>query len=186
MNICIFCGSSAGAHPAFLEAANNLGRNLAEQDIGVVYGGARIGLMGAVADGALAAGGKVIGVIPQAIADIEVAHEGLTELHVVESMHARKAMMADHSSAFIALPGGIGTLEELFEVWTWTQLGIHNKAIGLLNVNGFYDQLLAFLDHLQLQEFVKPAHRSLLVAEEHARPLIDKLLEFSGSTESKL
>ena len=186
MNICIFCGSSSGANPAYLEAARELGQSLAQQGIGVVYGGARIGLMGAVADSALAAGGHVMGVIPQSIADIEVAHEGLSELHVVESMHARKAMMADHASAFIALPGGIGTLEELFEVWTWTQLGIHNKGIGLLNVDGFYDQLLAFLDHLQEQQFVKPAHRGLLVAEPEPAALVDRLLDFSGNHEAKL
>ena len=177
MNICIFCGSSSGTNHNYIRAANELGVTLAQSNIGLIYGGARIGLMGAVADGALSAGGYVMGVIPQSIAQIEIAHEGLSELHIVESMHARKAMMADNADAFIALPGGIGTLEELFEVWTWTQLGIHQKSLGLLNVDQFYDQLLQFLDHLCTEGFVKSAHRQLLIADSDPAALIEGVLD---------
>lgn len=186
MNICVFCGSSSGANPSYMQVARELGVALASADIGLVYGGARIGLMGAVADGALSAGGYVMGVIPESIAQIEIAHEGLSELHVVESMHARKAMMADSSMAFIALPGGIGTLEELFEVWTWTQLGIHHKPLGVLNVGHFYDGLLSFLDHLTEQQFVKSAHRQLLKADTEPSRLINQLLAEQPAPVNKL
>ncbi|MBN8999547.1 MAG: TIGR00730 family Rossman fold protein, partial [Rhizobiales bacterium] len=136
MRVCVFCGSSAGNRPGYREAALALGRTLAERGAELVYGGSKVGLMGAVADAALAAGGRVIGIIPTSLRDKEIAHEGLTELYVVGSMHERKAMMADMSSGFIALPGGIGTLEELFEIWTWAQLGYHRKPVGLLDIEG--------------------------------------------------
>ena len=172
-NICVFCGSSAGRQPAYRAAAQRLGRALAARDIGLVYGGAQVGLMGAVADAVLADGGRSIGVIPESLARVEVAHQHLTELHIVATMHERKAMMAERSAAFIALPGGIGTLEELFEAWTWSQLGIHAKPVGLLNVDGYYDALLAFLDHTAAEGFVRPVHREMLVAGDDAEPVID-------------
>ena len=176
MNICVFCGSSFGQNGAYREAAEALGCELARREIGLVYGGASVGLMGAVANAALGGGGRVIGIIPEALAALEIAHDELTELRVVSSMHERKAQMADLSSAFIALPGGIGTLEETFEVWTWSQLGIHAKPIGLLNVDGFYDGLNGFLDHLVDSAFVKSAHRGILLSEDAPSALIDRLL----------
>ena len=145
--ICVYCGSSGGNDPGYEEAARGVGAFLASKGIGVVYGGARVGLMGAVADGALSAGGSVIGVIPQKLQSREVAHQGLTELFVVDSMHARKTMMAYMSDGFIALPGGWGTLEEIFEVTTWSQLNYHMKPVGLLNVRGYYDKLIEFINH---------------------------------------
>lgn len=176
MNICVFCGSSSGAGTGYLRRARELGALLAERDIGLVYGGATVGTMGAVADGALDAGGRVYGVIPQALSDIEIGHARLTELDVVDTMHQRKARMAERSDAFIALPGGVGTLEELFEVWTWTQLGIHRKPVGVLNADGFYDPLIAFLDQLVREGFVRPAHRGILQAAAEPGVLIDALL----------
>lgn len=176
MNICVFCGSSQGAKPAYQIAAAALGAELARREIGVVYGGASVGLMGAVANAALDEGGSVIGVLPQSLADVEIAHEGLTELQIVSSMHERKAQMAGLSDGFIALPGGIGTLEEMFEVWTWSQLGIHAKPIGLLNAEGFYDGLEAFLNRLVDEAFVKQLHRDILVSDTSAPRLIDRLL----------
>lgn len=163
MRVCVFCGSNPGRLPAYRAAAEAFGTLLARQGIGVVYGGASVGLMGAVADAALAAGGEVVGVIPQFLADKELAHSGLSALHVVGSMHQRKALMAELSDAFVALPGGAGTLEEIFEVWTWAQLGEHRKPCGLLNVSGFYDRLLAFLDHATAESFMKPPHRDMLL-----------------------
>src|SRR5512133_2919831 len=146
-SVCVFCGSSPGANPAYLQAARTVGDLLARRRITVVYGGGRIGIMGAVADSALAAGGKVIGVIPKSLVTREVAHLDLADLRVVGSMHERKALMSDLSDGYLVLPGGLGTLEELFEVATWAQLGIHSKPIALLNVDGFYDRLLAFLNY---------------------------------------
>ncbi len=175
MNICVFCGSSLGAREDYREAAWRLGKTLAERDIGLVYGGASVGLMGVVADAALEHDGPVYGVLPKALADLEIAHDNLTELHIVTSMHERKAKMADMSDAFIALPGGIGTLEEMFEVWTWSQLGFHAKPVGLLNVAGFFDGLERFLDNLVSEAFVKQAHRSILCADEDPGALMDKL-----------
>src|ERR1051325_8659898 len=160
--LCVFTGSSSGARAAYAEAARELGTLLARRGIGLVYGGARVGLMGAVADAVLAAGGEAIGVIPQALVAKEVAHTGLTALHVVESMHARKAMMSDLSDGFIALPGGWGTLEELFEVLTWAQLGLHRKPTGLLNVDGYFDGLLAFLTHTVAEAFVRTDRKSVV------------------------
>src|ERR687894_2081084 len=162
--LCVFSGSSPGGHPDYAQSAAELGRALAAQGIGLVYGGAQVGLMGTIADAALEAGGEAVGVIPQALVDREIGHRGLTELHVVDSMHERKALMAELSDAFVAVPGGIGTLEELIEVYTWSQLGLHRKTCGLLNVRGYYDHLAAFLDHAVAQEFLPEQHRALLVA----------------------
>lgn len=174
-SICVFCGSSTGARPAYVEAARSLGTLLAERDITLVYGAGNIGLMGAAADAALASGGRVVGVIPDALVAKEVAHQGLTELHIVGSMHERKARMADLSKAFVALPGGFGTFEEFCEVVTWSQLGIHAKPCGLLNVEGFYDPLLALFDHAAAERFVRPEHRALVLAETDPERLLDRL-----------
>ncbi|MDG9854526.1 LOG family protein [Pseudomonas nitroreducens] len=174
-SICVFCGASPGATPIYQEAAEALGRHLAENGIQLVYGGGAVGLMGMVANAALAAGGEVIGVIPQSLKDAEVGHSGLTRLEVVDGMHARKARMAELSDAFIALPGGLGTLEELFEVWTWGQLGYHAKPLGLLEVNGFFDPLLAFLDHLVQERFVRQPHRDMLQRAASPAELVDAL-----------
>jgi uncharacterized protein (TIGR00730 family) len=173
--MCVFCGSNLGRTEAFQAAAADLGRYLAECRVGLVYGGAKVGLMGAVADAALQAGGQVIGVIPQALAIKEVAHPGLTELHIVGSMHERKILMAELSDAFIALPGGYGTLDELFEVLTWTQLGLHCKPCGLLNIEGFFDPLIAYLDGAVGWGFLKPAHRGFLLESDHPAELVDQL-----------
>lgn len=160
--ICVFCGSSYGKSDAYAETARTTGRVIAEQGYTLVYGGAKVGLMGTVADAALEAGGKVIGVLPRALEDKEIGHEGLTELHLVGSMHERKAKMADLSDAFIALPGGVGTLEEIFEVWTWGQLGYHSKPCGFLNVEGYYDDLIRFLDHQTEQGFTRDVMRAMV------------------------
>jgi len=173
--ICVFAGSSAGARPEYVAAASELGRVLATRGIGLVYGGARVGLMGAVADAVLAGGGSVIGVIPRALVEKEVAHDGLTELRVVGSMHERKALMAELSDGFVALPGGWGTLEEMFEILTWAQLGLHRKPCGLLNVQGYFDQLLSFLDHTVEQGFVRREYGSLLSVSDAPAPLLDAL-----------
>lgn len=172
----MFCGSSPGARPAYVAMALALGRLLADRGIGVVYGGASVGLMGAVADGALAGGGEVIGVIPRALAVKEIAHTSLTELHIVETMHERKALMSELSGGFVALPGGIGTLEEIFEAWTWGQLGIHQKPVGILDVRDYYGKLLAFLDDALAQRFVKPEHRAQLVTATEPEELLEKML----------
>lgn len=185
MNICVFCGSSLGAREDYRAAAHRLGETLARREVGLVYGGASVGLMGTVADAALRYGGAVYGVLPKALADLEIAHADLTELHIVTSMHERKAMMADMSDAFIALPGGIGTLEEMFEVWTWSQLGFHAKPVGLLNVAGFFDPLKAFLDQLVTEGFVKEAHRAILCAESDPDTLIDRLQAAELPTDRK-
>ena len=173
--ICVFCGSSKGFRPSYMESAVRMGALLAGRGIGLVYGGGRIGLMGAVADAAIAAGGEVIGIIPEALALKEVAHAGLTELRVVQSMHERKAMMADLSDAFIALPGGYGTFEEFCEVVTWSQLGIHQKPCGLLNVEGYYDPLLTLFDLATGEGFVRPQHRALVLEESSPERLLDRL-----------
>ncbi|MFT9424315.1 MAG: TIGR00730 family Rossman fold protein [Acetobacter syzygii] len=183
--ICVFCGSSAGRGSAYLHAAEQLGLLMAQRGIGLVYGGASVGLMGAVANAVLAGGGQVTGVIPQALVEREVAHHGLEDLRVVGSMHERKALMADLSDAFIALPGGIGTLEELFEVWTWTQLGNHAKPCGVLNVNGFYSSLGMFLDHVVAEGFLKPVHRSMLQVAQDPAALLDGLATWQPPQETK-
>lgn len=184
-SICVFCGASPGATPIYQEAAENLGRYLAENGIQLVYGGGAVGLMGMVANAALAAGGEVIGIIPQSLKDAEVGHHGLTRLEVVDGMHARKARMAELSDAFIALPGGLGTLEELFEVWTWGQLGYHAKPLGLLEVNGFFDPLLTFLDHLVQERFVRQPHREMLQRADSAEQLIAALKAWKPSAAPK-
>jgi uncharacterized protein (TIGR00730 family) len=175
----VFCGSSRGARPSYLEAARAFGELLADSAIGLVYGGAAVGLMGALADAALARGGEVIGVIPQALVAREVAHPGLSDLRVVQSMHERKALMADLSDAFVALPGGIGTLEELFEVWTWGQLGIHPKPCALLNVDGFYDGLVSFMDHVVEQQFLRAEQRAMLLVESDGRALLERFSRYA-------
>jgi uncharacterized protein (TIGR00730 family) len=162
-NIAVFCASADGAHPIYRAAAVELGRALAERNIGVVYGGAKVGLMQAVAEAALQAGGKVIGVIPTILVDHEVAHRGLTELHITDTMHTRKALIGSRADAFIALPGGFGTFEELFEVLAWQTLKLHAKPIVLLNANGFYDKLLAFLDHCVEEGMLKPKNRAVIL-----------------------
>jgi uncharacterized protein (TIGR00730 family) len=175
-NICVFAGSSEGRSAAYAQAAQQLGEVIAGQGYGLVYGGAEVGLMGAAADGALSKGGRVIGILPEWLADWEVAHGRLTELRIVDSMHERKAQMADLADAFVVLPGGIGSLEECFEIWTWSQLGIHQKSIGLLNVNGYYDQLMGFLDHVVSERFLKAEHRDMLLVGEDPAELVDALI----------
>jgi len=177
-NICVFCGSSVGARPAYVEAARELGRTLAGRRLGIVFGGGKVGLMGVLADAVLAAGGEAIGVIPEALVAREIAHNGLTELRVVHSMHERKTLMADLADAFIALPGGYGTLEEFFEAVTWTQLGIHRKPCGLLNVDGYYDALLALLDRAVSDGFIREANRSLVLDAADVPALLEKLETF--------
>ena len=170
--ICVYCGSNPGKDPVYLEAATAMARTFAERGLRIVYGGAQVGVMGAVADAALAAGGEVVGVIPQLLVDREVAHQGLTELHVVGTMHERKALMAELSDAFVALPGGIGTLEELIEVYTWSYLGIHDKPFAVLNTAGYYDGLTAFLDHTVAQGFLRPEVRAGLLVAADAEALL--------------
>jgi uncharacterized protein (TIGR00730 family) len=178
VRLCIFCGSSPGARPDYAAATEELAQLLARRGIGVVYGGASVGLMGLLADSALAAGGEVVGVIPAALEAKEIAHTGLTDLHVVGSMHERKALMAELSDGFIALPGGSGTLEELFEVFTWSQLGLHRKACALLNVAGYYDGLEAFLDHAVRERFLRAEHRAMLLCEDTPPAVLDALERF--------
>lgn len=183
--LCVFCGSNPGLRASYVQAAERLGRLLAERGIELVYGGGRVGMMGALADSALAAGGAVIGVIPQALVAKELAHPGVTDLHVVDSMHERKALMASLSDAFAALPGGFGTFEELCEVITWTQLGIHRKPCGLLNVEGFFDPLLALFDHATREGFIAPVHRQIVVVESEAERLLDALASFRPPVQEK-
>ena len=173
--VCVFCGSSVGNRSTYRDAAVAMGTVLAAKGIGLVYGGGNVGLMGVVADAVLAGGGDVIGVIPQSLADREVAHLGVTDLRVVDSMHTRKAMMADLADAFIAMPGGVGTFEEFFEAVTWTQLGVHRKPCGLLNAGGFYTPLEAFIDQAVTEGFIKPVHRSIVVCDDDPARLLDKL-----------
>ena len=171
--ICIFTGSRHGTSPAYAEAAKRLAHDLVGRSFGLVYGGGNVGLMNVIADTVLELGGHVTGVIPNALVSKEVAHLGLSDLRVVNSMHERKALMAELSDGFIALPGGIGTMEEFFEVLSWAQLGIHNKPCGLLNVSGYYDPLIQFLDHAVAEDFVKPKHRALLIVESQPATLLD-------------
>ncbi len=183
--ICVFCGSNNGARSEYLAAAQGLGRALARRAIVLVYGGAGVGLMGAVADAALAAGGEVIGVMPRNLVEREVAHRKLRDLRVVGSMHERKALMADLADAFIALPGGLGTLEEFFEVWTWAQLGEHSKPLGMLNVAGYYDPLLGFFDRLIEERFIRPEHRAMVLVEEDAEALLSGFTSYRPPAVSK-
>lgn len=173
--ICVYCGSSIGNQPIHREAAQAMGAVLASRHIGLVYGGGNVGLMGVIADAVLAGGGEVIGVIPQSLADREIAHGGVTDLRVVDSMHARKAMMADLSDAFIAMPGGVGTFEEFFEAVTWTQLGVHRKPCGLLNAGGFYTPLALFIDQAVSDGFIKPVHRASIVVDDDPERLVNSL-----------
>jgi hypothetical protein len=181
----VFCGSSPGADPAFALAAKELGSHLARNGLGLVYGGGRVGLMGILATAALSGGGHVTGVIPHALNTKEIENNDVTELHVVSSMHERKAKMADISDAFVALPGGLGTLEELFEVATWAQLGFHAKPIALLNVSGYFDPLLRFLDHAVDQKLVKPHHRDLLRTVARPADLLEALASGTGTVTGK-
>jgi uncharacterized protein (TIGR00730 family) len=173
--IAVYCGANVGADPAFADAARGLARVLVEHNIGLVYGGGKVGLMGTIADEVLRLGGEVTGVIPKALMEREVGHAGLTRLFVVKDMHERKAMMSELAAGFIAMPGGMGTLEELFEMVTWAQLGIHAKPIGLLNVNGFWDKLSAFVGHMVEQGFVRPAHAELLMVDADPQALVRRL-----------
>jgi uncharacterized protein (TIGR00730 family) len=174
MQLCVFCGSSPGTDPAYLAAAEHVGRTLAERDIGLIYGGASVGTMGALADAAIAAGGEVTGVIPQSLVDREIAHPGLSELHVVADLHERKAKMASLADAFLALPGGAGTLEELFEVLTWAQLDLHHKPIALLDVAGYYQPMLRFMDHMAGQGFLRREYRDMLIVDTDVAEVLDR------------
>jgi uncharacterized protein (TIGR00730 family) len=173
--IAVYCGSSSGVSGHYTDAAGEVGAYLARAGIDVVYGGGRVGMMGAVANGALRAGGRVYGVLPERLKTREIAHEGLTELHIVDSMHARKTMMASLSDAFVGLPGGWGTLEEVFEVVTWSQLNYHKKPVGLLNIGGFFDRLVPFLDHAAAEGFIRAPHRPLLVVADTMDVLLERL-----------
>lgn len=177
-NICVYCGSSPGKNPAFSLAASSLARVMCERGIGLVYGGAAVGVMGVLANAVLESGGQAIGVIPRSLAVKEVAHHNLTELHVVASMHERKAMMAELADGFIALPGGWGTLEEIFEILTWAQLGFHEKPCGLLNIEGYYDGLIGFLENAIEQQFVKEACRPMLMQAHEPVALLDQFAEY--------
>jgi uncharacterized protein (TIGR00730 family) len=174
-SLCVFCGSSFGRNPLYREAAETVGRLVARRGLQLVYGGGTVGLMGALADAALAAGGRVVGVIPEALVLREVGHERLSERHVVRSMHERKGLMAELADGFLALPGGFGTFEELFEIVTWAQLGLHRKPVGLLNVAGYYDGLLALVEHAARERFVRDAHRDALLSDDDPARLLDRL-----------
>ncbi len=177
-SLAVYCGSATPANPVYIEAARYVGRTLAERGITVVYGGGRLGMMGAVADSALAAGGTVIGVIPEALVDAEVAHRGCTELHVVKNMHERKALFTDLSDGFVNLPGGVGTMDELWEAVSWSQLGYHSKPVGVLNVAGYYDHLIAFNAHMVEVGFVREAHKGILIVAEEIADLLDKMAAY--------
>ena len=184
-NICVYLGSNAGRTPVYVEQARGLGRELARRGIGLVYGGSNVGLMGALADATLEAGGRVVGILPERLQAKEVAHLGLTELHIVATMHERKRMMSEMSDGFIALPGGAGTLEEIFETWTWAQLGFHAKPCGLLNIAGYYDKLAAFLDHAAQERFMREEHRAMLMVEPSPAALLDRYAAYQPPTVSK-
>jgi len=183
--VCVFCGSSAGLRPEYAHAAAATGELIARRGLGIVYGGGRVGLMGVLADAALGASGRVTGVITQALQDREVAHDALTELHVVRTMHERKAMMARLSDASLVLPGGIGTMEEFFEIWTWGQLGEHAKPCGLVNVAAYFDGLIGFLDRMVTEGFLKPKHRSMLIVGESPAKVLDSFAEYEPPSVGK-
>lgn len=183
--VCVYCGSHVGVRPEYLAAAVEVGRLLAGRGLGLVYGGGNVGLMGALADAALEAGAEVIGVIPHALREKELAHTGLADLRVVGSMHERKALMVDLADAFLALPGGLGTLEELFEVWTWAQLGLHTKPCALLDVAGYYRPLVTFLDHAVTEQFVRRPHRAMLHVDADAERLLDRLEAYRAPAVAK-
>jgi uncharacterized protein (TIGR00730 family) len=184
-NICIYCGSAVGLKPEYAESARKVGHALARQGFGVVYGGGRVGLMGIVADAVLAASGPVIGVIPEPLATKEIAHHGLTELHIVADMHERKAMMARRSVAFLTLPGGIGTFEEFFETLSWAALGLHQKPLGILNIAGYFDPLLAMLDHGVTERFVRPHHLKRLIISTDPEAMVNELMAVATPTSSR-
>jgi hypothetical protein len=183
--VCVFCGSNPGADPVYAESARRMGQILAERGIELVYGGGRVGLMGALADAALAAGGRVIGVIPEGLRRREVAHEGLTELHVVQTMHERKQLMSDLADGFIAMPGGFGTFEEFCEVLTWSQLGMHAKPCGLLNVKSYYTGLLTLFDHAVAEQLLHPRNRAMVIAECEPKPLLDAMAQYRAPAVEK-
>lgn len=176
--LAVYCGSATPADPSYIETARVVGRGLAERGIGVVYGGGRLGLMGAVADSALEAGGEVIGIIPEALVGSEVAHRGCTELHVVSGMHQRKQMFTDLSDGFVTIPGGVGTMDELWEAISWAQLGYHQKPVGLLNSGGFYDHLIAFNRHMVDVGFIREAHKDILIVDATLDGLIDRMANY--------
>lgn len=178
MRICVFLGSSPGRSPVYREIAERFGTLLAQRGIGLVYGGGTVGLMGAIADAACAAGGEVIGIIPEALRAREHDHQGISELHVVQTMHERKALMAKLSDGFVTLPGGIGTFEELFEAWTWAQLGYHQKPCGLLDVGGFYSRMSDFIDHVVAEGFLQPRHRAMLLIEQEPEAMLDRMAHY--------
>jgi uncharacterized protein (TIGR00730 family) len=178
MRICVFLGSSPGRLPIYREAAEQFGTLLAKRGIGLVYGGGTVGLMGVVADAACAAGGEVIGVIPEALRAREHDHQGISELHVVQTMHQRKALMAKLADGFVTLPGGIGTFEEMFEAWCWSQLGYHEKPVGMLDVNGFYSGMSGFIDHVVAEGFLKPEHRAMLLIERDPELMLDRIAAY--------
>lgn len=184
-SICVFCGSNTGARESYAEAARELGRTIAGRGLKLIYGGAAVGLMGELADAALAAGGHVIGVIPGVLVEREIAHTGLSQLHPVNSMHERKAKMADLSDGFVALPGGAGTMEEFFEIWTWGQLGHHTKPLGLLNVDGFFDELLAFIDRQCRERFMRPEHRNMLITDTDPTSLLGRFEAYHAPSVEK-
>jgi len=179
--IAVYCGSSTGIDPIYMKEARNLGKILVDNGLNLVYGGATVGCMGAVADAVMEAGGKVIGVIPEKLKDVEIAHQQLSELHVVNTMHERKALMAEYADGFIALPGGSGTLEEWFEVFTWAQLGYHNKPCALLNINNYYTPMLSLFDHMIDQGFVKSEYKDLIVIDNNSKELVKKLKDYKST-----
>lgn len=183
--LCVYCGSSTGNRPEYTQAARELARAMVSRDTGLVYGGASIGVMGALADAVIKEGGEVIGIIPSGLLAKEVAHTGITELREVGSMHERKAMMADLSDGFIALPGGLGTIEEFFEIWTWAQLGMHRKPCGLLNAGRYFDKLIAFIDHAVSEQFIKKEYRSMVFVEREADILLQKFASYKAPEVAK-
>ena len=184
--LAVYCGSSMGTNPRFAETARTLGTEMARRGIGLVYGGGRLGLMGVIADAVMGAGGEAYGVIPQALVDLEVAHTGLTELHLVPDMHTRKAMMTELTDAFVAIPGGVGTLDELFEAWSWNALGYHAKPFAILNVDGFWDDMISFLDGVTTNGFMSPARRAQLLVADGIGDVLDRLDAAIGATEAKM
>ena len=184
--LAVYCGSAMGSDPAFAATAQALGEEMARRGIGLVYGGGRLGLMGVVADAVMGNGGEAYGVIPQALVDLEVAHTGLTEIHLVANMHERKAMMTELTDAFVAIPGGIGTLDELFEAWTWHALGYHAKPLALLNVHGFWNDLIGFMDHVAASGFLSPARRAHLLVADTIGEAIDRLDAAIGAAAPKM
>ncbi|MEK6643583.1 MAG: TIGR00730 family Rossman fold protein [Planctomycetota bacterium] len=184
-SLCVFCGSSTGDDPAYASAAGELAVAMVAGGMRLVYGGGSVGLMGIIADAMLAAGGEVVGVIPRALWEREVGHRGLTDLRIVETMHERKALMAEVADGFVAMPGGIGTLEEFFEVWTWAQLGVHGKPCGLLNSGGYYDSLLTFIDQMVARKLLKGAHREMVIVEREPRMLLQRFAAYRAPSVAK-